>query len=230
MAATDPTTRRRWSRWMSAWTALSAPGLCLAVIDWGPGTVAVLSAVLSVPFGLTLILLQHDHEERPTLRAGVRWTSRVVLCAISLFISTAAIAASVPGLALLVVLVAAATTPRLMDLRHRAIETDSTHRPPTPAEATVEEQPSPGRPLGETPRTMTNRQLCQAWRRSYWALKDARDPREKLRLVEQRTRLLDELEARNAAALEAWLASGGRACDGPDKFFDDDDRDQPTAA
>ena len=230
MAATEFTRMRRWSRWMSVWTALSVPGLCLVAIAWGPGTMVALAAVLSVPWGLTVILLKHGQEQRQTPPTGAWWTSRVVLCANFLFISTAGFAATVPGLALLVVLVAIATTPRMSDLRRRVLgQMDSTHGPPTP-EASTRERPAPRQPRGETPRTMTDRQLCEAWRRSYWTLKDARDPIEKLRLVEQRTHILDELEARNAAALGAWLASGARACDGPDKFFSDGERDQPTAA
>ena len=230
MAATESTSVQRWSRWMSAWTALSLPGLCLAVIAWGPGTMVALAAVLSVPLGLTLLLLKYDQKQRQTHPTGAAWASRFVLCVVSLLISMAGIAATVPGLALLVALVSIATTPPVLDRRRRVLgQVNSPHRPPTP-EATNGERPAPRQPRAETARTMTDRQLCQAWRRSYWTLKDARDPIEKLRLVEQRTRFLDELEARNAAALEAWLASGARACDGPDKFFNDDGRDQPTAA
>lgn len=239
MGAAEFTRMRRWSRWMSAWTILSVPGLCLAVIAPGPRTMVAMAAVLSVPLGLTLIMLRHDRRQRQTPPTGPGWSSRIVLCATALFVSTAGIAATVPGLAFLVVLVAFATAPPTIDLRHRAFGgIDSAHIFPTSAEApagttagaTSREQPLTREPRGEDARKMTDRQLCQAWRHSYWSLKEARDPIEKLRLVEQRTRFLDELEARNAAALGAWLASGARACDGPDKFFNDDERDQPTAA
>lgn len=235
MAATEFTRMRRWSRWMSAWTVLSVPGLCLAVIAPGPGTMVAMVAVLSLPLGLTLFMLSQDRKQRQAPPTGAGWTSRIVLCAVSVFVCVGGIAATVPGLALLFVLVAIATAPPMADQRRRVFGgTGSAHTPSMTADATAaattEERPPPGEAPGEDARAMTDQQLCQAWRHSYWSLKDARDPIEKLRLVEQRTRFLDELEARNAAAIGAWLASGARACDGPDKFFNDDGRDQPAAA
>lgn len=77
---------------------------------------------------------------------------------------------------------------------------------------------------------MTDAQLCRAWRQSFWLMRDAQDPHQKLALVQLRQGFLDELETRDAGALEAWLASGARPSQGPDRFLDNDGGDQPTAA
>jgi hypothetical protein len=57
--------------------------------------------------------------------------------------------------------------------------------------------------------------LCLAWRRSFLLLDMARTTMERLAVVEQRTRLLDELHRRSPEGLAAWWVSGGRASGNP---------------
>ena len=61
--------------------------------------------------------------------------------------------------------------------------------------------------------------LCLAWRRSFLVLQSARSDRDRLAVVAQRQRYLDELERRSPQALETWLASGARAAGNPLPFL-----------
>jgi hypothetical protein len=71
----------------------------------------------------------------------------------------------------------------------------------------------------DTVRAMTDAELCHAWRRSFAALQHARGAELRARLVQTRQLLLDEVEARHPAGLQAWLGSGARAAGGPDRFI-----------
>jgi hypothetical protein len=61
--------------------------------------------------------------------------------------------------------------------------------------------------------------LCLAWRRSYMLLRMAGSTSEHLSVVEERTRILDELARRSPEALEAWWTAGGRASGNPLPFL-----------
>ena len=66
---------------------------------------------------------------------------------------------------------------------------------------------------------LTDADLCMAWRSSYVALDRAVGPSEKLRAVEVREVILDELGRRDASGLEAWFRSGARAAGWPDRYL-----------
>jgi len=66
---------------------------------------------------------------------------------------------------------------------------------------------------------LTDSDLCMAWRSSYVALDRATDPSAKLKAVEIREVLLEELGRRDAPGLEAWFRSGARAAGGPDRYL-----------
>lgn len=65
---------------------------------------------------------------------------------------------------------------------------------------------------------LSDEQLCRAWRRSFLVLERA-DPCLRLSVVELRAAYLDEMSRRHPRQLAAWMASGGRAASGPDKYF-----------
>ena len=71
----------------------------------------------------------------------------------------------------------------------------------------------------EVPDELTDSDLCMAWRSSYVALDRAVDLSEKLRAVQIREVLLDELGRRDAPGLEAWFRSGARAAGWPDRYL-----------
>jgi hypothetical protein len=61
--------------------------------------------------------------------------------------------------------------------------------------------------------------LCVAWRRSYMLLLMARSTVEHLMVVEERTKILDELARRCPDGIAAWWTAGGRASGNPLPFL-----------
>lgn len=61
--------------------------------------------------------------------------------------------------------------------------------------------------------------LCRAWRESYQWLEGTCSPALHAYVVTLRQAYLDELERRDPAGLQAWLASAPRSRGGPDRFF-----------
>jgi hypothetical protein len=75
----------------------------------------------------------------------------------------------------------------------------------------------PARELG----SLDDAALCFAWRRSFRLLETARSAAERLSIVEQRQKYLDELQRRSPLGLAAWLASGARASGNPLPYVED---------
>jgi hypothetical protein len=61
--------------------------------------------------------------------------------------------------------------------------------------------------------------LCRQWRDSYEALRHARTDAQRLRIVMERQRCLDELDRRDPEGLQAWLASAASAAGDPARFL-----------
>jgi len=105
-------------------------------------------------------------------------------------------------------------------VRHRSSTSGRTQQsepitPPGPP--ILEEKSSTGPPFAEL-RSLSDRDLCQAWRASFSALQEASSPSQRLGIVEARQGFLDEFERRNPEGLMAWLASGARAAANPSRF------------
>jgi hypothetical protein len=66
--------------------------------------------------------------------------------------------------------------------------------------------------------TMTDHELCLAWRRSYVELERADSAESRAAIAGFRGRVLDELERRNPTGFEDWLASGARAAGDPARY------------
>ncbi len=67
---------------------------------------------------------------------------------------------------------------------------------------------SPGSRGPDEPTTVSDEELCAAWRHSTVALELARNPGSRLELARLRQGYLDELERRNPTGFREWLASG----------------------
>lgn len=67
--------------------------------------------------------------------------------------------------------------------------------------------------------SLSNAELCLAWRCSYVALLEASSVRRRAIVVASRQVYLDEMEQRDPAGLNAWLCSGARAASGPDRYL-----------
>jgi len=68
------------------------------------------------------------------------------------------------------------------------------------------------------PDSMTDEQLCLAWRGSFIALHQTQDTAGRVRLVEARAGYLDELERRHPAGFARWMAGGARAASDPARY------------
>lgn len=60
--------------------------------------------------------------------------------------------------------------------------------------------------------------LCRIWTDSYWALRQARSTDERVRLVELRCRVLDEMDRRQPVLMSEWLDGDARPHEGPRRF------------
>jgi Ca2+/Na+ antiporter len=115
---------------------------------------------------------------------------------------------------------------------------DQPRRHPHPRNATAHAHPQPAPPqsdadadsplepplgnapwLVSAPDLLDDRSLCLAWRTTYVALQQALSTPRRLRLVQRRQDLMDELERRNGIGFAAWLASGPRAAGDPSKYI-----------
>jgi hypothetical protein len=67
--------------------------------------------------------------------------------------------------------------------------------------------------------SMDDATVCFAWRASYLALPQPLPPCLRVRIVQRRQELLDELDRRNPHGFEAWLASGARAAGDPTRYI-----------
>jgi len=70
-----------------------------------------------------------------------------------------------------------------------------------------------------SPRLMTDRELCEAWRASTHGIRTASPAYQQLGLAALRQTYLDEMERRNSAGLRAWLETSPRADHHLDQFL-----------
>ena len=66
--------------------------------------------------------------------------------------------------------------------------------------------------------SLSDGELCWRWRTSFGALQHTVSPDQRLRLVETRAALLDELAHRHPEGFTRWLNSGARAASDPARF------------
>jgi len=78
--------------------------------------------------------------------------------------------------------------------------------------------------------TMTDLDLCRAWRSSFVALERAGNPASRARIAGTRAVLLDELERRHPSGFGAWIRSGARAAGGPERYVLGHDAARATEA
>jgi len=207
--------------WRQFWVLLLLVPASFALLTM-PTTVAVVafSLTFGVPLAIWLALhVHHPCEFRAHAPAAIRNATGVSVTAlglVGLFAFSAALACA--ALAAYVVTVG---------LMARWGKTLSGPRPEA-ATAPTDETPSMTDDESETTsvvvthdsvRQMSDAELCHAWRCSFVALQRARGLRVRALVVQTRQLLLDEVEARYPAGLQAWLVSGARAAGGPDRFI-----------
>jgi len=67
--------------------------------------------------------------------------------------------------------------------------------------------------------SLSDAQLCMEWRRSFLYLSTSTGSRQLDRVCEQRRRILDELERRDAQGFKRWINSGARAAGDPAPYL-----------
>lgn len=72
--------------------------------------------------------------------------------------------------------------------------------------------------------TLSDEDLCLAWRSSFVALSRATTTEARIRAVEVRAVILDELDRRNDRGLRSWLGSGARAAGDPRRHLSEPGR------
>jgi hypothetical protein len=199
-------------------------GLCCAVVSWGVGpvvlSVLVLGSVTAVIAGSLWAV-----DDRPAvgriLRAGARG-GLILPAAVGLI-------AVLKVTGVLVVLVLVATSPRVSAYlglrRDTKIDSPGVH-PETysPRVAATSLVGASAIEPAEDLETLDDEALCLAWRRSFPRLEAADTSEDRLVVVEQRQRYLDELHRRSPKGVAAWLAAGARASGNPLPYVADDRR------
>jgi hypothetical protein len=226
-----------WSSWLNRWTLFGLPGACAAVLGWGWGATLAIAASVAIPLTLILLLIGLDGgrwDGAASGRRGPGRIGRVVLCGVALALLLNAAGTVAPGLALLIAVAALGTAPPIVVTWRRLLtgaEPPHVHSPPT-AETGPQRAAHPRLEMSSrtTLRSTSDAELCRAWQHSFWCLREATRAEDKVDIVVQRQRLLDELEERHAPQLQSWLASGGRAHDSPHRFLPDNGGERPTTA
>lgn len=209
-------------RWLQFWVLLLLVPACFALVTM-PMPVAAVAIISTFGLPLAIWLAVHVHaasEFSAQVPAALRFAAGVSVTGlglVGLFVFSAALA--LPTLAAYVVTVGLMATWG---------NTPSSARPGATT-ASIDETPSApddeeAEPTGvvvthDLVRRMTDAELCHAWRRSFVTLQQARGLHLRARVVQARQLLLDEVDARHPAELQAWLVSGARAAGGPDRFI-----------
>ena len=207
--------------WRQFWLLLLLVPACFALLAM-PTTVAVVafSLTFAVPLAIWLAVhVHHPSEFRAQAPAAIRTATGVsvtVLGLVGLFLFSAALACAT--LAAYVVTVGLKFTWGRSPRRARA-EAAPAPTDQTPSATDDEAEPPSVVVTHDVVRQMSDAELCRAWRRSFVALHQARSLRVRALVVQTRQLLLDEVEARYPAGLQAWLGSGARAAGGPDRFI-----------
>lgn len=231
--------------WSGCVYVATATGILCVIAKWGvPG--AFVCAVLGAMSGAVVASSIWSDEEDGW--KAVRKIGRLALRTGLLAPGVIGLIAALEFTGALIVLILAATAPASTAVvRARWFPAEKRRprqeNPPPPAprawpavDETPRTRPSAdetpwGRPAVDEPSAEPTSQLgllddealCLAWRRSFVRLEAARSAAERLAVVEQRERYLDELQRRHPHGLAAWLASGARASGNPLPYVGEDD-------
>ena len=177
-----------WRHVLKRWCLLCSPGLLVVLAAVGPvGWLWLAVGAAAVWAALCLTLATRD---------VVRPWAAAAMGAVLLVGYAGLVVVSV-ALGWLVLALGLLSTPPVTRVLRRELERRHGHGEPGP-------------------RTMTDTELCQAWRRTYAELDGARDPERRAGLVGLRQAYLDELGRRHPGAIERWLSSGASADGTPD--------------
>jgi hypothetical protein len=207
-------------RWRQAVALVVAFGVGASLLAWPPLVVVVVLAMLTVVAAALLSLGREPpaDAEHPPAGGPVLVLLRRGLAVAAILESLVVYATFSLPIALALVTLAGATSPRLWRLVLTPVRREATQQQAPPRESPA---PSDGSASSDAEALagMAVTDLCVLWRATFWELRDAAGTAERLSIVERRQGLLDELARRDGEAISAWLRSGARASGGLERFL-----------
>jgi len=210
-----------------SWSAhlATAAGLGCALVSWDVTTVVLCVVLLVLVTGVIAASLWSSSCGGAALWAedGRRAVPRILRVAFSGGLAAPAAVALIVVLKLagvLLVLALVATAPPVTSFfrARREARGDVPGTPPGSPAARIPATSLVGGPAAEPVvelESLDDEAVCLAWRRSFRRLEAAVTAAERLAVVEQRQRYLDELDRRSPDGVAAWLAAGARASGNP---------------
>lgn len=202
MAASDSRTAGQ-SLWFAGVWCLTAFGLVAALVfvDWGALLIAfVVTIGVIAPIHLSIAAVTEDLS-LGLLRMVLRWSVR----AAGFVLVVCGFAASI-GLATLPLLGVVAVSAWY-------VFAGASSKPPVGELGML---PEPG--------SLSDEELCGAWRRSFAVLEACRTPEDRQTVAELRSRYLDEFERRRPEAFAEWLKAGPKATKDATVYFGGQER------
>jgi hypothetical protein len=208
--------------WLTLCILLGAVGIMVA-LSWSM-SVTVVFFTCAAACGAVLGTAALGPEEAPP--EAIVWRQVVIGAAVGGLVTVAAIGMGVllgAGSALMLLFLGVGGSPTVISSCRRRLGQSGSDVPPAqPSERSGQTVEATAAEAGDDAQSgtqsLTDAQLCTAWRVSFSALEKARTEQQRLRIVEERQDCLDELERRNPHGLAAWLASGARAAGDPTRF------------
>ncbi len=210
-------------RWLSLAIVTGTLGVLLAIGQWGWAGPLAGTITIAVVVGALAACVWGD--------LGVSAAPRIMQVGLLSGLAATAATGLVGALGatgLVVVLLLTLTSPALTTRvlgRWRALvnapdvtEPSARSGPARPSQAELDLRTmKPTQDLG----TLDDVALCLAWRRSFLLLEAAHTVADRVVVVEQRQRYLDELQRRCPQGLASWLGSGARASGNPLPYLGD---------
>ncbi len=206
--------------WLGAVGALAATGLAIAATSMSSAaliSLSLCSVIVGPMLGAGLHAQAHPSRSTP-FGYVLGFTISTILGAIAV----SGLIAAVGALALLgAALLGVISPPVLRRLVPR--KPAPARSVPTPTSPAASNQPAPA------PRytSLSDAELCWRWRTSFNALLHTTSVAERLRLIETRSALLDELARRDPEGFGRWISSGARAASDPARFLTPHREDHP---
>lgn len=206
--------------WLGAVGALAATGLAIAATSMSSAaliSLSLCSVIVGPMLGAGLHAQAHPNRSTP-FGYVLGFTISTILGAIAV----SGLIAAVGALALLgAALLGVISPPVLRRLVPR--KPAPARSVPTPTSPAAPNQPAPA------PRytSLSDAELCWRWRTSFNALLHTTSVAGRLRLIETRSALLDELARRDPEGFGRWISSGARAASDPARFLTPHREDHP---
>jgi hypothetical protein len=208
----------RWA-WTLVWGGLATLGLCVGVAIWTPMTVVVLFVLAAAVAALVTVGHVTDSRSREPARDLTGLVISSSATAGLTVTAIAALAASAPSLLWPVLLLAGGTHPWLVGRALRLLRPSRSAVTAVGGLAGDSIAAAVDGVAGPWASELSDRDLCQAWTKSYDSLRAVTDPALRAGIVTLRQAFLDELERRNPSALSAWLASDASASSSPGRHL-----------